>query len=70
MKHELAIMTNDGWVVTLVSDARIHIGEAILESIIVQPVDEYNRTLNNKRVIDTSDVKREIYRLRPNGTRA
>ena len=35
--HELNIMTNDGWVVTLISDRRLDLGDAILTSIIVQP---------------------------------
>jgi hypothetical protein len=43
MRHELSILTNDGWVVTLVSDKEISIGDATIASVIVQPVDEYGK---------------------------
>lgn len=41
VSHELAIHTNDGWVVTLISDKKIDISETILTSIIVQPREDW-----------------------------
>ena len=35
MKTDVSLLTNDGWVVTLVSDKQISIGDAIISSIIV-----------------------------------
>jgi hypothetical protein len=42
-EHELNIMTNDGWVVSLVSDREITLGDAKLRTIIVQPREDYNK---------------------------
>jgi sporulation protein YlmC with PRC-barrel domain len=36
MVYELNIMTNDGWVVTLISDKALDLGGAIISHIIVQ----------------------------------
>ena len=41
MTHELHIMTNDGWVVTLISDTAIDLGSVAIQSIVVQPVEDY-----------------------------
>jgi sporulation protein YlmC with PRC-barrel domain len=60
MRHELCIITNDGWVVTLVSDKPISIGEAQIETIIVQPHEDYT-----KRVAEGSDgIARQIVGLK------
>jgi sporulation protein YlmC with PRC-barrel domain len=59
--HELNIFTNDGWVVTLVSDEEIYLGDAILSTIIVQPKEAYN-----KRVVASPNT-RKAYRLNIRG---
>jgi hypothetical protein len=65
MTHELNILTNDGWVVTLLSDHAIKLGAVRISSIIVQPRDEYEQ-----RICDDAgggyprDVTRTEYRLR------
>lgn len=58
MTHELCIMTNDGWMVTLKSDREISLGDAVLSSIIVQPKAEFEA-----RVADEPGTPRKSYRL-------
>ena len=59
MRHELGILTNDGWVVTLVSDQRINIDEAIIETIIVQPREDYAKRIAENPAGD--GIAREEY---------
>lgn len=61
MTHELNIMTNDGWVVTLISDKPLDLGDAVLSSIIVQPKAEHDARVP---VGVDPDVTRTEYRLR------
>lgn len=61
-QHELAILTNDGWVVTLKSDKQIDLGDAIVKSIIVQPVEDYQKRIDN----EPNELRRE-YRLTRSG---
>lgn len=58
MVYELSFITNDGWVVTLVSDKQISIGEAQIESIIVQPKEEYK-----KRIAAGDGIARQVVGL-------
>ena len=61
MIHEFNIMTNDGWVVTLVGDKPICMDDlGNLSSIIVQPKEDHE-----KRAGQTPDVPRTEYRLQP-----
>lgn len=60
-KHELNIMTNDGWVVTLLSDKPIDLGDTVLTSIIVQPKADHDARVP---VGSDPDVTRTEYRLR------
>ena len=62
MTHELNIFTNDGWVVTLVSDKAIDLGDALVSTIIVQP-----KAAHDARVPVGPDpnVTRTEYRLYP-----
>lgn len=60
--HELCIFTNDGWVVTLVSDKTIDIGDVVISSIIVQPKESHDARIS---VGVDSAVKRSEYRLKP-----
>ena len=57
MIYELSIMTNDGWVVTLVSDREISIGDAVLHSIIVQPKSDYRERIAKA---DNNIVRHEV----------
>jgi sporulation protein YlmC with PRC-barrel domain len=61
MHYELNILTNDGWVVTLLSDRAIDLGNTVLSSIIVQP-----KQIHDERVANDPDetVRRSEYRLR------
>lgn len=59
---ELCIFTNDGWVVTIVADREITLGDAILRSIIVQPKEEYE-----SRVLQSPKTARRVYRLNTSG---
>lgn len=60
MKYELNISTNDGWVVTLIGDRPIDLGETNLTSIIVQQKEIHAERVAN----DPDDVHRTEYRLR------
>lgn len=55
---ESGIRTNDGWVVTLVSDKEISFGDAVIKSIIVQPLDDYA-----KRVFENPNERRKLYHI-------
>ncbi len=66
LQHELNIRTSDGWVVTLVSDKPIDLGDVIVESIIVQPLESHveriktdaaHRTEYKLQVIDRRRVR-------------
>lgn len=58
-EFELNILTNGGYVVTLISDRAIDLGDAVLTSIIVQPKEEHE-----ERIAETPDVPRKVYRLK------
>ena len=60
-KFELNIITNDGWVVTLVTDKPVNLGDVVMSTIIVQPSEEHFKRVT----ADTEDVTRSQYRLRP-----
>ena len=60
--HELGILTNDGWVITLVSDKPITLGDTIVKSIIVQPKEDYA-----KRLASDPNTPRQLYRLNTQG---
>jgi hypothetical protein len=60
--QELGIITNDGWVVTLVADRPITLGNAIVKSIIVQPKEEYEQG-----VASDPDAYRTTYKLNTRG---
>jgi hypothetical protein len=62
IQHELGILTNDGWVITLVADKPITLGDAIVKSIIVQPKEDYA-----KRLASDPDTPRCLYRLNTRG---
>ena len=62
MTHELNILTNDGWVVTLVSDKAIDLGDVRLISIIVQPKADHDARVP---VGPDPNVQRKEYRLKP-----
>jgi hypothetical protein len=62
IQHELGILTNDGWVITLVTDKPITLGDAIVKSIIVQPKEDYTR-----RLASDPDALRTIYKLNTMG---
>jgi hypothetical protein len=55
---EFSIITNDGWVITLVADKPITLGDAIVKSIIVQPKEDYD-----KRVAEGIPAENAIYRI-------
>jgi len=57
-QFELCIQTNDGWVVSLLTDKPVDLGDAVISSIIVQPKEDYA-----KRVANTPDVLRSKYQL-------
>jgi hypothetical protein len=59
---ELDILTNDGWVITLVADKPISLGDAILKFIIVQPQEDYA-----KRLASDPDTPRTTYKLNTRG---
>lgn len=60
--YTLSIMTNDGWVVTLVADKPMTLGDAIVDSIIVQPYEDY---VVGKKI--PLSAHRTIYRLNKQG---
>lgn len=55
---ECGIRTNDGWVITLISNKEISFGDAVIKSIIVQPHDDYI-----KRVAENPNPHRKLYSL-------
>ncbi|MGA8224404.1 MAG: hypothetical protein WB780_22350 [Candidatus Acidiferrales bacterium] len=61
-KYELGILTNDGWVVTLASDAPIMLGEAVIQTIVVQPKEDFLA-----RTEKEPDTHRSLYRLNTKG---
>lgn len=61
MTFEFNILTNDGWVVTLLSDKPIGLADTAIYSVIVQPIEAHNDRL---RAGTDSDVIRTEYRLR------
>jgi hypothetical protein len=61
IQHELGIITNEGWVITLVADKPITLGDVAIQSIIVQPKEDYV-----KRVASDPDTPRTTYKI---GTR-
>ena len=58
INHELGILTNDGWVITLVADKPITLGDVIVKSIIVQPKEDFI-----KRVEREPDTPRRPYKI-------
>jgi hypothetical protein len=60
MKHELNILTNDGWVVTLLTDKPVDLGDVLISSIIVQPKEDHDARIER----DTEDTQRIKYQLR------
>lgn len=60
--HALSLMTRDGWVITLVADKPMTLGEAIVETIIVQPFDDYKVGMKIPLA-----AKRTLYRLNTKG---
>lgn len=62
MTHELSILTNDGWVVTLVSDKEIAFN-AVISTIIVQPKEDFIERVKK----DDDGVSRRFYRLNRQG---
>jgi hypothetical protein len=62
MQYELGILTNDGWVITLVADKPITLGEAVVKSIIVRPKEDFTR-----RVESDPTSPRCLYRLNTAG---
>lgn len=61
MTHEFNIFTNDGWVVTLVTDKAVNLGDVTIHSIIVQPKDDYYRRVAEHPLC----VQRQLYTLMP-----
>jgi hypothetical protein len=59
-EHELDIITNDGWVVALVSDKPIIIGDVNIRTIIVQPREDFDK----RAATDTAGTQRSQYSLR------
>ena len=62
IQHELGILTNDGWVITLVADRPITLGDAIVKTVIVQPKEDYV-----KRVESDPDTPRTTYKISTRG---
>jgi hypothetical protein len=58
IQHELGILTNDGWVVTLLTDKEITFGDVVIKSILVQPKGDFI-----KRVERYPDIPRRIYQI-------
>ena len=63
IQFELCILTNDGWVITLLADGPITLGDAVVKSIIVQPKENYA-----KRIADDANTPRSLYRINTKGT--
>jgi hypothetical protein len=62
IQHELGILTNDGWVITIVADKPITLGDAIVKSVIVQPREDFA-----KRLAKEPDTPRCLYRINTKG---
>ena len=50
IQHELCILTNDGWVISLLADKPMTLGDAVLSSVIVQHREDYNKGLGSRGV--------------------
>ncbi len=61
-KYELGILTNDGWVVTLVTDTPVTLGDSIIKTIIVQPKEDFLA-----RTAKEPEAHRTLYRLNTKG---
>jgi sporulation protein YlmC with PRC-barrel domain len=59
MDYELNIFTNDGWVVTLVTDKPVNLGDVRMSTIIVQPKEDHYR-----RIEQNPNTIRAEYRLK------
>ncbi len=64
MKYEMNIITNDGWVVTLITDKPIDFGDAVMSSIIVQPKKDHDSRIAHDPSNPHAVVQRSEYRLR------
>lgn len=62
MNHELSILTNDGWVISLLADKPMTLGDAVISSVVVQPKEDYA-----KRLANDLDAPRCLYRLNAKG---
>jgi len=60
-EFEFNIQTNDGWVVSLLSDVEINLHGVQIRSIIVQPKEEFDKRV----AADNSNVQRKPYKLVP-----
>jgi hypothetical protein len=63
IQFELCILTNDGWIVSLVTDKPIMLGDVIIKSIVVQPKEDYA-----KRIANDPNTPRSVYRINGEGT--
>lgn len=61
--HELSIMTKDGWVISLLADQPMTLGDAVLTSVIVQPKEDYDAGLGQRGF----GRQRRVYRLNVKG---
>ena len=61
-QYALSLLTGDGWVVTLVGDKPMTLGDTIVETIIVQPFDDYKVGMKIPLA-----AKRTLYRLNTKG---
>lgn len=66
MTHELSIVTNDGWVITIVADKPMTLGDALVNSVIVQPQSDYDVRVGNS---EFNNIRR-VYRISMDGTRS
>jgi hypothetical protein len=62
IQHELCILTNDGWVISLLADKAMSLGDAVVSSVIVQPREDYDKGLGVRGV-----RQRRTYRLNVQG---
>ncbi len=62
-QHELSILTNDGWVITLLADQPLSFDDAVISSIIVQPKEDYAKGLGQRGF----GRQRRMYRLNRRG---
>lgn len=62
-KHELCIVTNDNWVISLIADREMTLGDAVLSSVIVQPKEDFDRGYGDRPFITI----RKVYRLNRQG---